>query len=74
MGALSERARRSVRALWGLARSFLELQDLLDERPRGNLFARATAKLPVVGVAGGWLDERGAIKKAARATSELLAG
>ena len=30
------------------------------------------AKLPVVGFAGGWLDERGGIRKAAEETEELL--
>ena len=55
------------------ARTFLDLQDLFDERPRGGLVARTLAKLPVVGVAGGWLDERGAIRKAAKQTQRLIA-
>jgi hypothetical protein len=59
--------------LWRLARTFLDLQDLFDERPRGGLFARSLAKLPVVGAAGGWLDERGAIRKAAKQTRQLTA-
>lgn len=73
MAALAQGAQRVVRTLWRLARTFLDLQDLFDERPRGGLFARALAKLPVVGVAGGWLDERGAIRKAARQTQRLIA-
>jgi len=72
MAALAEGAQRVVRTLWRLARTFLDIQDLFDKRPRGGLFARALAKLPVVGVAGGWLDERGAIHKAARQTNRLL--
>ena len=72
MAALGKGAQRAVRTLWRLARTFLGLQDLLDERPRGGLFARALAKVPVVGLAGGWLDERGAIRKAAEETEELL--
>ena len=55
------------------ARTFLDLQDLFDERPRGGLVARTLAKLPVVGVAGGWVDERGAIRKAAKQTQRLIA-
>jgi hypothetical protein len=62
MAALAEGAQRVVRILWRLARTFLDLQDLFDERPRGGLIARTLAKLPVVGFAGGWLDERGAIR------------
>lgn len=65
-------AQRAGRTLWRLARTFLEVQHLLDERPRGGFLARTVAKLPVVGVAGGWLDERGAIRKAAAETQTLL--
>lgn len=73
MAALAQGGQRVVRTLWRLARTFLDLQDLFDERPRGGLIARTLAKLPVVGVAGGWLDERGAIRKAARQTHRLTA-
>jgi len=59
--------------LWRLARTFLELEDLFDERPRGGLFASTLAKLPVIGASGGWLDERGAIRKAARRSHRLIA-
>jgi hypothetical protein len=72
MAALGKGAQRAVRTLWRLARTFLNIDDLLDERPRGGFFARALAKIPVVGLAGGWLDERGGIRKAAEETQELL--
>jgi len=72
MAALAQGAQRVVRTLWRLARVFLDLQDLFDRRPRGGLLARSLAKLPVIGVAGGWLDERGAIRKAAKHTHRLL--
>lgn len=72
LASLGRGAQRTVRTLWRLARTFLELQDLLDERPRGGFLARTMAKLPVVGVAGGWLDERGGIRKAADHTVRLL--
>ena len=64
--------RRAASTLWRLARTFFELQELLDHRPRGGLAARALAKVPVVGIAGGWLDERGAIRKASRRTSKII--
>jgi hypothetical protein len=73
MAALAQGAQRVVRTLWRLARTFLDLEDLVHERPRGGLFARTLAKLPIIGVAGGWLDERGAIRKAARRTHRLIA-
>jgi transposase-like protein len=69
---LGQGAQSAVRTLWRLARAFRELQHLLDERPRGSFLARAVGKLPVVGVAGGWLDERGGIRKAATKTEVLL--
>lgn len=71
-GTVARGAQHSARTLWRLATAFRDLQHLLDERPRGGLLARALAKVPVVGVAGGWLDERGAIRKAAQETAELL--
>ena len=72
MAALGQGAQRAVRTLWRLARTFLDIDDLLDERPRGGFFARTLAKIPVVGLAGGWLDERGGIRKAAEETEQLL--
>lgn len=72
LAALGQGAQRAVRTLWRLARTFHDIEDLLDERPRGGLLARAVAKIPVVGVAGGWLDERGAIRKAAEETEQLV--
>jgi hypothetical protein len=72
MGALAHGAQRVVRTLWRLARAFLDLQNLFDKRPRGGLLARSLAKIPVIGVAGGWLDERGAIRKAAKQADHLL--
>jgi hypothetical protein len=72
MDVLSDIAQRAVRTLWRLARTLLNIDDLLDERPRGNLLARGLGKLPVVGLAGGWLDERGAIRRAVKETEQLL--
>jgi hypothetical protein len=69
---LARGAQHSARTLWRLAAAFRDLQHLLDERPRGGIVARGLAKVPVIGVAGGWLDERGGIRKAAKQTEELL--
>jgi len=70
--ALGRGAKYAAKTVWQLARTFFELQSLLDERPRGNLLARGVAKLPVVGLVGGWADERGGISRAARQTAQLL--
>lgn len=63
---------RGAKAMWRLARTLLELQNIFDERPHGGFLPRVVARLPVVGVAGGWLDERGAIRVAARETQKLV--
>jgi len=56
-----------------LARTMLSLRGLFDERPRGARVFRAIGKLPGVGLVGGWLDERGGVRKAAEATVQALA-
>ncbi len=68
----SDGARRAARTLWHLARALMELDDLLDRRPRGGRLVRLIAQVPVVGVAGGWLDERGGIRAASRETTKIL--
>jgi hypothetical protein len=65
-------ARRAAGTLWHLARQIWELQSVLDERPRGNILFRTAAQIPVVGLAGGFLDERGGIRRAAKETAKLL--
>jgi hypothetical protein len=65
-------ARRAAGTLWHLARQIWELQSVLDERPRGNILFRTVAQVPVVGLAGGFLDERGGIKRAAKETAKLI--
>ena len=70
--ALGRGAQQAVGTVWRLARTLAEVQHLLEQRPRGNLLTRAVGKLPVVGVAGGWLDERAGIRQASRRTAALL--
>lgn len=64
--------RRGARRLWQLARLLLELHGLFDERPRGALPFRMLGKVPVVGLLGGVLDERGAVRRAADEARGLL--
>ena len=71
-GGLGRGAQNAARTLWRLAGAFRGVNELLDHRPRGSFLARTIAKVPVVGVAGGWLDERSAIHKAAAETATLL--
>ncbi len=64
--------RRTAGMLWRLGRTLVGLQGLFDDRPRGPWRYRALGKLPVVGVVGGFLDERGALRSASAQTEELL--
>ena len=59
--------------MWKLRTTFLAVQGMFDDRPRGALPFRALGKVPVIGVLGGWLDERGGVVKAAKQTARLLA-
>ena len=65
-------ARRAAGTLWRLSHVIWELQTVLDKRPRGNFFFRTAAKVPVMGLIGGFLDERGGISRAAKQTSKLV--
>jgi hypothetical protein len=71
-GGLTAGARRAAGTVWSLARALLALGDLLDHRPRGGRLVRVLAQVPVIGVASGWLDERGGIRRAAAETTRLL--
>ena len=61
-----------VRTLWRLARTFLDRRDLFDERLRGASPA-CWPSCPSSASPGGWLDERGAIPKAAKQARRLTA-
>ena len=71
-GGVTDGARRAAGTVWHLARGLTGLDELLGHRPRGGRLVRLVAQVPVVGVASGWLDERGGIKKAAREASHLV--
>jgi hypothetical protein len=64
--------RRARSTVWRLAKTFLAVQGMFDERPRGSWASRALGKVPVVGLLGGWLDERGGVRKASTRTAKLV--
>jgi hypothetical protein len=59
--------------LWRQGRMLLALSDELEKRPHGRFYHRALGKLPVVGMAGDYLGEHSALKRAARAADKWLA-
>ncbi|MGY2077298.1 hypothetical protein [Blastococcus sp. SYSU DS0828] len=67
-------AKGAVRTLWRAARLLGRIDDALDARPKGKLFARALSNLPVVGVAGGYASEREGLRRAAARAADLLEG
>jgi hypothetical protein len=62
-----------AQALWRAARLLSRMDDALDARPKGKLFARALANLPVVGVLGGYAAEREGLRRAAGRAAAVLA-
>jgi hypothetical protein len=74
LGARADRSglTGAARTVWRAARLLGRIDEALDARPKGRLGARALAQLPVVGVLGGYVAERGALRKAARMTADLL--
>jgi hypothetical protein len=64
--------RGTARTLWRASRLLGRIDDALDARPKGGLFARALSSLPVVGVAGGYAAEREGLRRAADRTAALL--
>ena len=70
--AFGPRGHHVAKRLWRTARLLARIDDTLDARPKGGFGARALANLPVVGLAGGYLAERVALRKAASlAAAEL---
>lgn len=60
------------RALWRYGRVLRSILGELDKRPQGRLWHRVMGKLPVVGLAGDYLGERSALKRAVRQGEEWL--
>jgi hypothetical protein len=58
--------------LWRQGRLLLAVQDDLEKRPHGRFYHRALGMLPVVGLAGDYLGERSALKRAAKAADRWL--
>lgn len=65
--------RRAAHTTYRLARTLVAAQGMFDERPRGARIFRLVGKIPVVGLLGGFLDERGGVRAAARETTQALA-
>lgn len=58
--------------LWRQGRLLLAISDELEKRPHGRFYHRALGMLPIVGMAGDYLGERSALKRAAKAGHRWL--
>jgi hypothetical protein len=58
--------------LWRQGKLLLAVSDELEKRPHGRFYHRALGMLPVVGMAGDYLGERSALKRAAKAADRWL--
>ncbi|MGH3760128.1 hypothetical protein [Actinophytocola sp.] len=64
--------RSAAKWLWRQGRMLLAIRGELEKRPHGRLRHQALGKLPIVGMAGDYLGERSALKRAARAGHKWL--
>jgi hypothetical protein len=58
--------------LWRQGKLLLAVSDELEKRPHGRFYHRALGMLPVVGMAGDYLGERSALKRAAKSADHWL--
>ncbi len=58
--------------LWRQGRLLLAVSGELEKRPHGRFYHRVLGMLPVVGMAGDYLGERSALKRAAKAADRWL--
>jgi hypothetical protein len=58
--------------LWRQGKLLLDISDELEKRPHGRFYHRMLGMLPIVGMAGDYLGERSALKRAAKAGHRWL--
>ncbi|MCT2581642.1 hypothetical protein [Actinophytocola gossypii] len=64
--------KQAARWLWRQGRMLFAVYEELEKRPHGRFYHQALGMLPVVGLAGDYLGERSALKRAARAGKRWL--
>lgn len=66
------RPKAVARTVWRMARSLWEIDSELDKRPQGRFYHEAIGSVPVIGVVGGYLGERSALRRVARRGARWL--
>jgi hypothetical protein len=64
--------RAAGRTMWKFGKTLWALGEELDKRPQGRFYHRVLGMLPVIGMAGDYLGERSALKRAAKAARKWL--
>lgn len=60
------RLKAVVRTVWRMARALWEIDSELDKRPQGRFYHEWLGNVPIVGVVGGYLGERSALRRIGR--------
>jgi hypothetical protein len=55
-----------IRTVWRMARTLWEIDSELDKRPQGRFYHEWLSAVPVVGIVGGYLGERSALRRVAK--------
>ncbi|PKW14437.1 hypothetical protein [Saccharopolyspora spinosa] len=61
-----------ARTVWRMARALWEIDSELGKRPQGRFYHELLGSVPVVGVVGGYLGERSALRKVGRLGAQWL--
>ncbi|HEX2132428.1 MAG TPA: hypothetical protein VHH15_12810 [Actinophytocola sp.] len=62
----------AARWLWRQGRMLFAVYEELEKRPHGRFYHQALGMLPIVGIAGDYLGERSALKRAAKSAKRWL--
>ncbi|MCX2733259.1 hypothetical protein OOZ19_23705 [Saccharopolyspora sp. NFXS83] len=66
------RLKAVVRTVWRMARALWEIDSELDKRPQGRFYHEWLGNVPIVGVVGGYLGERSALRRIGKLGAKWL--
>ena len=61
-----------IRTVWRMARTLWEIDSELDKRPQGRFYHEWLSAVPVIGIVGGYLGERSALRRVAKRGAKWL--
>lgn len=66
------RLKAVVRTVWRMARALWEIDSELDKRPQGRFYHEWIGNVPIIGVVGGYLGERSALRRIGKLGAKWL--